>query len=172
MGQGVGVADVQVRIAEPGILLVEEGPIDVVLLGGAGPSLTYELINRAFRALLDGAALVAMHRNLSWQTKEGLQLDSGAFVAGLEEATRVTATVVGKPSPDFFTAGIEALALPTNDVAMVGDDVVNDVLAAQAVGMTGVQVRTGKFREESLVGIEPVPDVILDSFADVPGWLS
>jgi len=33
---------------------------------------------------------------------------------------------------------------------MVGDDVVNDVLAAQGVGMSGVLVRTGKFRAADL----------------------
>ena len=33
---------------------------------------------------------------------------------------------------------------------MVGDDLNNDVLAAQVVGMTGVLVRTGKFRPDTL----------------------
>ncbi len=30
---------------------------------------------------------------------------------------------------------------------MIGDDLNNDVLAAQVVGMAGVLVRTGKFRQ-------------------------
>ena len=154
-----------------GVDLVVDGPIDVVLVGGAGPSFTYDLINQAFQALVDGASLVAMHRNLWWRTSEGLQLDSGAFIAGIEEAAGVEATVVGKPSPDFFAAGLEALRLQAGRVAMIGDDVVNDVLAAQAVGMTGVQVRTGKFRGETLDGLDHRPDVVLDSFADVPDWL-
>lgn len=154
-----------------GIDVVRDGPIDVVLVGGAGPSFSYGVINRAFQGMLAGAALVAMHRNLSWRTSAGIQLDSGAFIAGLETATTVTATVVGKPSPAFFDAGLEALGLPADRVAMVGDDIVNDVLAAQAMGMTGVQVRTGKFRAESLDELDEHPDVILDSFVDVPNSL-
>lgn len=154
-----------------GVNLVEDGTVDVVVVGGAGPAFAYEPVNRAFLALLEGAALVAMHRNLSWRTKNGMRLDSGAYLAGLSAATGVAPTVVGKPSPEFFAAGLEALGLPAAEVAMIGDDVHNDVLAAQAVGMTGVLVCTGKYGEGVVDGVDPDPDVILDSFAEVPGWL-
>ena len=46
---------------------------------------------------------------------------------------------------------------------MVGDDVENDVLAAQAVGITGVLVRTGKFREDQLARASGTPDLVVDS---------
>jgi HAD superfamily hydrolase (TIGR01458 family) len=154
-----------------GIDLVDEGPIDVVLVGGAGPTFAYEVVNRAFRELGAGAALVVMHRNLSWRTSAGMQLDSGAFITGLEAATGVEATVVGKPSPAFFASALEALGLPADQVAMVGDDVVSDVLAAQAAGMTGILVRTGKVHSESLHDMSDQPDVVLESFREVPYWL-
>ncbi len=54
---------------------------------------------------------------------------------------------------------------------MVGDDVVNDVLAAQAIGMTGVLVRTGKFRDVDLEREDGTPDLVLDSFAALPSIL-
>jgi phosphoglycolate phosphatase-like HAD superfamily hydrolase len=56
--------------------------------------------------------------------------------------------------------------LEASEAAMVGDDLHNDVLAAQAVGLTGVQVRTGKFAEDQLG--TGTPDHIIDSFADLP----
>ena len=155
-----------------GIDLVDEGPIDVVLVGGAGPTFAYEVVNRAFRELSAGAALVVMHRNLSWRTSAGMQLDSGAFITGLEAATGVEATVVGKPSPAFFASALQALGLPADQVAMVGDDVVSDVLAAQAAGMTGILVRTGKVHPESLHDLSDQPDVVLESFREVPEWLA
>ena len=49
---------------------------------------------------------------------------------------------------------------------MLGDDVANDVLAAQEVGMTGVLVKTGKFREEDLERTEAMTRVI-ESIVDV-----
>ena len=52
---------------------------------------------------------------------------------------------------------------------MVGDDIENDVLGAQDVGMTGVLVRTGKFQPTDLD--RGAPDHVVDSIADLPGLL-
>jgi HAD superfamily hydrolase (TIGR01458 family) len=160
------------RVAEDmdGVRLVDEDP-EIVVVGGADEAFTFDSMNRAFRMLLNGAALVAMHRNLSWMTDEGLCLDAGAYVAGLELATGVTAAVAGKPAADFFRAGLEALGVPAERAAMVGDDLRSDVLAAQALGMTGILVRTGKFRQDDLSASDLEPDAIVDSVADVPGMI-
>ena len=120
---------------------------------------------------MDGAALVGMHRNMFWRTSDGLELDGGAYIAGLEEATGVRATICGKPAPAYFEAALELLGVPAPRAAMVGDDVANDVLAAQAVGMTGVLVRTGKFREADLQRDDGTPDHVIDSFAELPAIL-
>jgi len=159
-----------------GIELVDEGA-DVVVIGGASEpdpehpdaTFTYENLDRAFRMLLDGASLVAMHRNLSWRTARGVVLDSGAFVVGLERAAKVEATVVGKPSAAFFAAALERLGVPAERALMVGDDVEADVLGAQAAGIAGALVRTGKFRPEHLEAGRP--DHVIDSVADLPGLL-
>jgi HAD superfamily hydrolase (TIGR01458 family) len=144
---------------------------DVVVAGGADEAYTWENLNRVFRMLLDGAALVAMHRNMFWMAAEGMKLDAGAFLLGLEEAAGVRAAVAGKPAPEFFRQAVGLLGVAPERVAMVGDDLDADILAAQAVGLTGVLVRTGKFRPEALNRPGPVPDLIIDSVADLPGLL-
>ena len=154
-----------------GIDLVDSGPADVVVIGGAGVDFTHQQLNEAFRLILDGAAFVAMHRNTYWRTSAGLELDTGAYVRALEEATGVEPVVLGKPSPDFFATGVTELGLDTKRVAMVGDDLHNDVLGAQHAGLRGVLVRTGKFRPEVLAASEERPDVVIDSFADLPSLL-
>ena len=148
-----------------------DGEPQVVLVSGADESFAFDTLNRVYRALLGGAALVAMHRNLSWMTAEGENLDAGAYVAGLERAAGRAAIVTGKPAPECFVAGLEALGLPADRVAMVGDDLENDVLAAQAVGITGVLVRTGKFREAKLAGASGTPDHVIGSIVDLPALL-
>jgi HAD superfamily hydrolase (TIGR01458 family) len=165
----LGVDDVAADLE--GIELVDRGA-DVVIVAGADPAFTFENINRAFRMILDGAALVAMHRNLYWMEAEGMSLDAGAYLLGLEAATGATAAIAGKPSPDFFQSGLELLGLPAERVAMVGDDIGADVLAAQAMGMQGVLVRTGKFRPEQLDSAGGSPDVVVDSVADVPALVT
>ena len=156
-----------------GVTLV--GPDDepeVVVLGGAGPEFTYEALNGVFAHLQRGAALVAFHRNLYWRTDQGLQLDTGAVLLGLEKAADTEATIVGKPSAAFFTAALRAAGVSADHAVMVGDDLEADVLGAQAAGITGVLVRTGKFRESDEQGAHGErPRHIVDSVADLPGLL-
>ncbi|MFF0221200.1 HAD-IIA family hydrolase [Streptomyces sp. NPDC004629] len=144
---------------------------DVVVVGGAGPEFGYAALNRVFGHLQRGARLVAMHRNLFWRTDRGLQLDTGAFLLGLERAARTEAVVTGKPSPAFFAAALARLGVGADRTLMVGDDIESDVLAAQRAGISGVLVRTGKYLPESLAAASGTPDHVLDSFADLPALL-
>ena len=142
---------------------------DVVVLGGACDAFSYVAINRVFQQVMNGAALVGMHRNLYWRTAEGLQLDGGAFLAGIQEATGATAAICGKPAAAYFEAVLGDLELSPDRAAMVGDDIVNDVLGAQALGLTGVLVRTGKFAPSDLERGEP--DHVIDALAGLPSLL-
>ena len=146
-------------------------PVDVVLIGGAGPEFSYQALNRAFGHLQGGAALVVMHRGMYWRTSEGLQLDSGAFVAGLEKAAGVDAEVVGKPAAAFFATALAHLDAGAVDTLMVGDDIETDVLAAQRQGLTGVLVKTGKYLPSAHRHASGTPDHVLGSFADLPALL-
>ncbi len=154
-----------------------EGDADAVLVGGAdeggetGRVFAWERLELAFAELRRGARLVALHRNRWWQTATGARLDSGAVVAGLEDAAGVEAEVVGKPSHAFFEAALAALGAEPGDATMVGDDVESDVGGAKLAGMRAVLVRTGKFREEALAAADPEPDAVLDSVAELPAWL-
>jgi HAD superfamily hydrolase (TIGR01458 family) len=159
-----------------GLELVGEGA-DAVLLGGCDESLdpnsvfSYMNLGRAFAEIHAGADLYCMHKNPWWQTSRGPMLDGGAFVVGLEYATGVEATVLGKPSPAFFAAALDALDADPALTWMVGDDVVADVRGAQAFGMRTALVRTGKFRPEVLDDPGVVPDAVLSSIAQLPDWL-
>jgi HAD superfamily hydrolase (TIGR01458 family) len=145
--------------------------VDVVLIGGAGPEFSYHALNRAFGCLQAGARLVAMSRGMYWRTSNGLQLDCGAFVAGLEQATGTEAEVVGKPAGSFFDAALAHLGVAAEDALMIGDDIDNDVLAAQRCGLTGVLVRTGKYQPRTHAAAAPPPDHVIDSIADLPELL-
>jgi HAD superfamily hydrolase (TIGR01458 family) len=144
---------------------------EVIVLGGAGTVFTYDLLDRTFRQVLAGAAFVAMHRNLTWKVSDGLALDSGAFVLGIEAASGVSPVVIGKPSAAFFAAATTELGTPTDRTVMVGDDLEADVRGAQTAGLRGVLVRTGKFRPSDLERPGPTPDAVIGSVAELPAWL-
>jgi HAD superfamily hydrolase (TIGR01458 family) len=148
-------------------IAITEGGADVVVIGGAEEGFTYDKLNRAFQMLMDGAGFLAMHRGFFWKTDQGLMLDAGAFVVGLEEAAGVKATLVGKPAAPFFDTAVAALGIPVEGVVMVGDNVSSDVNGAQAAGLHGVLVRTGAFRADQLEAAEREPDAVIDSIADL-----
>lgn len=120
---------------------------DTVVLGDAADGFSYRALNRAFRLLLQGAELVTMGDNRYFRDlDQGLSLDIGPFRALLEHASGVSATVVGKPAPTFFTTACERLGLDAKDVLVIGDDAEHDVAAGMAIGLQGCLVRTGKYR--------------------------
>lgn len=171
-GAGVFVlSDGDARDDLEGVRFVEDSA-DVVVIGGAYEGFDYPTVNKVFGMLVDGAELVAMHRNLYWRTSQGLQLDGGAYVAGLEEASGRPAAVCGKPAAAFFDSALEQIGVHRQRAVMIGDDVVNDVLGAQAVGISGALVRTGKFRPEDLQHELGTPDAVLDSIGELPAFLS
>ncbi len=140
---------------------------DYVVVGDIGAAWSYPLMNTIFAQLHAGAELIAMHRNKFFQGEEGLMVDIGAFVAGLEYVSGKEAQVIGKPSLSFFQLALDSLQLPAVQVAMIGDDVENDVGGGIAAGMKGVLVRTGKYREGCEENRERPPDCILDSISDL-----
>ena len=150
---------------------------DAVLLGGCDettePNQVFSWMNlgRAFAELQMGAELYCLHKNKWWQTSRGPLLDAGAFVAGLEYATGVDAIVLGKPSPAYFAAALDALGAEPELTWMVTDDVEADVRGAQSFGMRTALVRTGKFRPETLEMSGLVPEIVLSSLAHFPEWL-
>jgi len=159
-----------------GLELVGEGA-EAVLLGGCDETLepnqvfSYMNLARAFAELQGGADFMCLHKNRWWQTSRGPMLDAGAFVAGLEYATGLEATVVGKPSPTYFAAALDALGAEPELTWLVGDDAESDVRPAQLFGMRTALVRTGKFRPDTLERLDVTPEAVLSSIADLPGWL-
>jgi len=143
----------------------------VIVIGDIGDAWNYSLMNELFRMVIDGAEIVALHRGRYWQVSDGLKLDIGAFVAGLEFSTGTIATVVGKPSPAMFNAAVADMGLAASDVVMIGDDAYHDVAGAQGAGIRGVLVKTGKYRDALVASTGIKPDLVIDSIAVLAGVL-
>lgn len=150
---------------------------EAVLIGGCDETLepnqvfSYMNLARAFAEIQAGASFYCLHKNRWWQTARGPMLDAGAFVAGLEYATGVEATVLGKPSPSYFAAALDALEAEPERTWLVTDDVEEDVPGARVFGMRTALVRTGKFRPEALDTASVSPDIVVSSLAQFPALL-
>jgi HAD superfamily hydrolase (TIGR01450 family) len=149
---------------------------DVVLLGGAGPEYSHLTLSWVYDWMAQGVPVVAMHRSTSWNTTDGLRIDTGMYLIGMEETSGRKAAAVGKPAPEGFLAAANRLGVDPEEMYMIGDDLNNDVVAAQVTGMTGVLVRTGKFRQETLDRwatdeFAMQPNHVINSVADLPELL-
>lgn len=151
--------------------LVPEPPYTHVLVGDCRDVLDYPRLDSAFRALRQGAQLLALQRGRFFMRDDGDHVDTGAVVAGLEYAAGVSARVLGKPARDFFALAAADLGLEPADCAVVGDDATTDISGGKAAGASTIQVRTGKYAGQAAEGVTGSPDLTVDSIADLPAAL-
>jgi len=137
--------------------------VDAVVVGDMGDRITFPLLNTAFQLLMGGAELITMSRSRYFKGQDGLALDAGSFVALLEHASMKKAVVCGKPSAEFFNMALKQLGCYADEVAMIGDDVEGDVGGAQACGLHGILVQTGKYKKEVMEKSGILPDYIVPS---------
>lgn len=143
--------------------------VGAVVVGDYGERWNFAELNRAFRLLMQTPppVLVALGMTRYWRAEDGLRLDTAPFVAALSCASGAEPVVLGKPAATFFETALALLGSPADETVMIGDDIRGDVGGAQAAGIAGALVRTGKFRDEDLEG-EVEPDLVMDSIADLP----
>jgi HAD superfamily hydrolase (TIGR01458 family) len=151
--------------------LVEDGPVDHVIVGDSREFATYDRLNTAFRHIKAGAEILALQKGRYFIRGGNYNLDTGAFVTLLEFASGKNARVLGKPSPDFFRLALDTLGCAPHEAVVAGDDISTDIAGAKAIGAFSVLVRTGKYSLGRRDADAPQPDLVLDSIADLPATL-
>lgn len=151
----------------PTSIQTEKDP-EAILIGDIGKGWTFDLMNELMQQIIAGAQLIALHKGRFFATQQGLQIDAGAFVAGLEYVTHQKAVVLGKPEPDFFRLALAEIGCSPEKTLMVGDDLFNDIAGAQTLGIQTALVRTGKFQQAWTHHPEHKADFELSSIATLP----
>ncbi len=164
------MGDVHRDFESAGIALAEKN-VDFVVLGDAGQEFTFDRMNKSLRLVLEGAEIMALEMDRYWMEPDGLVLSTGPFVAALEYATGKKARLMGKPSAEFFQMALKDMDTVPEDAAMIGDDIITDVGGAQKLGMKGILVKTGKYREDAAKSSGVTPDLVLNSIADLAEYL-
>lgn len=151
----------------PEFEVIDQSNPNCVVLGDAGDNFTYENLNKAFRILInmEKPRLFSLGQGRYYSDSESLMLDVGVFTAALEYAADVKAEIIGKPQSEFFRSALKDMGVVPEEAVMVGDDVVSDVGGAQNCGLTGVLVRTGKYRPVDEKHPTVHPDAIVDDLA-------
>ncbi len=146
--------------------------VDSVLVG-YDPTLTYQKLNLAVKAIIDnGAILYTLHRNRRFMNeKREIAMSSGPIAAALENACMVKAVVCGKPDRHFFLDSVKSWNVSPNKILMVSDDPFADLIGAKKIGMKTCWVLTGSQKDSLAVKKikkEYRPDYIFESVVDIP----
>ncbi|APO78696.1 HAD superfamily hydrolase protein (plasmid) [Rhizobium etli 8C-3] len=158
---------------EPDFHGLAGGSKKALVVGDAGEAFDYQTLNAAFRELLEGAEFLGLAPNRTFQDVDGkLSLDAGAFIAALEYASQRRATILGKPSPEFFLSALAGMNCPKAKAVVVGDDAESDVAGALRAGLSkAVLVRTGKYRGGDETRFKPAPTVTVDDISAAADWI-
>ena len=150
-----------------------EGARRAVVIGDAGEAFTYDNMNRVFRALVDGATLLALAKNRTFKGDNGLlSLDAGAFVTALEYSSGQEAIILGKPAPDFYAGALTSMGCAPENAVMVGDDAEADVAGALRAGLArALLVRTGKYRDGDENRFDPQPTATVADLSAATEWI-
>ena len=136
-------------------------------------TLNYLKLNSAMHAVRHGARMCATNPDRTCPFAEGEVMDAAATIAALEAVTdRTVEFVAGKPSPALVEAAMDRMGLEPRDCVVVGDRLETDIVMAQAAGAAGALVLSGVTARESLDQSHVEPDHVLDSIADILGWLA
>ncbi|AZQ61453.1 TIGR01458 family HAD-type hydrolase [Flammeovirga pectinis] len=144
---------------------------EAIIISDIGKNWDYQLINNLFLKVLNGSKIIGLHKGKFWKASEGLRIDIGAFIKGIEFATNTEATCIGKPNKSFYESAIEKINLPSHQLLMIGDDIIGDIQGAKAANLTAIQVKTGKYRKELTDKADVKPDFLIENFNHLPSLL-
>ena len=161
---GPGVEEA-IRIA--GLERTDDPNLARVVLAGLDRNLSYDSLAIAAEAVRRGARFIATNLDATFPTPTGLMPGAGSVVAALRTASETEPEVAGKPFRP-----IRALLNESSGGGpswMVGDRPDTDLAMADVEGWTSVLVLTGVTSDAE--GVDPAPDLVLDSIADLPPHL-
>lgn len=154
------------ELALAGVALAQNPQAADWLVISLHETVTYEDLNLAFKAASSGARIIATNRDRSFPNEGGHAMDVAGMIGAIEASARAkTELVIGKPSWLMAEAACEALGLPPEECAIIGDSLESDIAMGSLYGMKSVLVLTGsaKLGEPRLYE----PDIVLDSIKDL-----
>ena len=161
------------RIAEAGIPLTSGDDAKVVLVTHAD-EIDITVLERAAHAVRRGARLLTGSYVPGFAGVDGIVLSRGAMVtAAIAKVSGARPQVVGKPSAAAVGELRAHFKLPTQKLAVIGDDLGLDIRLGRMGASHTVLVRSGTSGQLDLDRVPPraQPDAVIDTVADLLGSL-
>jgi HAD superfamily hydrolase (TIGR01450 family) len=161
------------RMAREGISLTEEEDAGAIFVTHV-EQLDLDEAERAARAVMRGAPLLTANYGPGYWGSDGLIFSKGAMVtAAIAKVTEVNPVVVGKPSEVAVQEVAKRLGVPSEQVAVCGDDIDMDIGLGKLGGSRTILVRSGLSGKLDLESVpeERRPDAAIDGVEELLAWL-
>ena len=137
---------------------------------GVDFDLDFERLSAVSAAVREGAFFAVTNRDPIFPMPDGLKAGAGAMVAGIITASgREPDMVVGKPEPGLMNEAAAVAGLPVTEAVVIGDGLLTDIAAANAVGARSVLVLSGVSTAEQAAALPPErqPTVVAQGASDL-----
>ncbi len=164
----IGDAGLTNALYEVGISINDVDPEYVVI--GETKNYNFESICKASLLVNRGAKLIGTNSDITTPTESGEVPACKALVAPVEYATNRKAYFVGKPNPLMMRAAMKRfhkVGIHSADVAMIGDRMDTDMIAAIESGLDPVLVLSGVSSRETVKQFPFRPRLILNGVGDI-----
>ena len=155
-------------LEDEGINFDSDNPEYVVI--GETSDYNYDKIKLATLLVNKGAKLIGTNTDLTAPTEEGIVPACRSLIAPVEYATGKSAYFVGKPNPLMMRTAMEMFhqyGIHSKDVAMIGDRMDTDIIAAIESGIDSVLVLSGVSSLDTVKQFPYGPKVILNGVGDI-----
>jgi 5'-nucleotidase len=164
-----GTPAIHERLSGAQIPLARDEDAEVVFV--AHPAeVDFAAIERAARAINRGAPLYTGSYVRGYAGANGMIFSRGAMItAAIAKVTGARPRVLGKPSRAAIAEVGGRLGLPTNEIAVIGDDLGMDIALGRLGGARTVLVRSGISGDIDLAKVAERrrPDAVIDGVADL-----
>jgi HAD superfamily hydrolase (TIGR01450 family) len=164
---------VRQRMAAAGVPLVDGEEAEVVFVAHV-EDVDLAAMERAARAVSRGARLLTANYQRGFWGANGIVFSRGAMVtAGIARVTGARPIVVGKPSRAAVREIGNRLGVPSERVAVIGDDLGMDIALGRLGGSSTILVRSGMSGSVDLSRVpeRERPDAVVDGVEEMLEWL-
>lgn len=162
----IGMDGLRQALLDHGLQLSDGNAADCVVVG-LDTQLTYAKLAEATLLIRAGARFIGCNPDVTLPSERGLMPGNGATLAYLQAATGVAPLIIGKPERAIFDAALEAMQVPAERAATLGDRLETDILGGQRAGMRSILVLSGATDATQLANSPIQPDWVFESIREL-----
>ncbi|WP_457576988.1 HAD-IIA family hydrolase [Desulfomarina sp.] len=166
----LGTPSLESAFIEAGFELTTDGQCVVM---GFDKTLTYDKLNQAYHLLVSGVPFIVTHPDTLCPMKNGrFDIDLGALMQPLIQATGVKPLIIGKPHAPLIDGLLAKFSFDIDSLAIMGDRLYTDIRTGRDNNFLSILVLTGEASREDAAVSSVEPDYILERNVDLLSYLS